>query len=191
MGDIGLSLNHLEAATPIISGFLLGYVALLPLLGRLSDILGRAPVFAGCLVVFAFGRWSRRRPRTSPGRCGRALQGVGGGGLVPVTLAIVADLWPAGRRGVPWASSAASRSWARCSVPSTGRDPHLLDVEADLLLNLPIAAFSAPVSCSPGRRGRPRPAPGPGGRSTFPECSCSLRPSSPAGWRWRLPGPCR
>ena len=102
MGDIGLRLNHLEAATPIISGFLLGYVALLPLLGRLSDILGRAPVFAGCLLVFAFGSLVTASAQDLTGAVvGRALQGVGGGGLVPVTLAIVADLWPAGRRGVP------------------------------------------------------------------------------------------
>ena len=32
---------------------------------------------------------------------GRFLQGVGGGGLVPATLALVADLYPAHRRGVP------------------------------------------------------------------------------------------
>ena len=102
MSDIGLSLDHLEAATPIISGFLLGYVALLPLLGRLSDILGRAPVFAGCLLVFAFGSLVTSSAQDLTGAVvGRALQGAGGGGLVPVTLAIVADLWPAGRRGVP------------------------------------------------------------------------------------------
>src|SRR5690606_37191257 len=32
---------------------------------------------------------------------GRVIQGVGGGGLVPATLALVADLWPADKRGVP------------------------------------------------------------------------------------------
>ena len=102
MSDIGLSLDHLEAATPIISGFLLGYVALLPLLGRLSDIVGRGRVFTGCLLVFAFGSLITSSAQDLTGAVvGRALQGAGGGGLVPVTLAIVADLWPAGRRGIP------------------------------------------------------------------------------------------
>jgi len=102
MSDIGLSLDHLEAATPIVSGFLLGYVALLPLLGRLSDIVGRGRVFTGCLLVFAFGSLVTSSAQDLTGAVvGRALQGAGGGGLVPVTLAIVADLWPAGRRGIP------------------------------------------------------------------------------------------
>jgi MFS family permease len=102
MADLGLSLDHLEAATPIVSGFLLGYVALLPLLGRFSDIVGRGPVFAGCLLTFAFGSLiTASASDLSMAVAGRALQGAGGGGLVPVTLAIVADLWPPGRRGLP------------------------------------------------------------------------------------------
>src|ERR1035438_5540225 len=99
MGDIGLSLNHLEAATPIISGFLLGYVALLPLLGRLSDILGRAPVFAGCLLVFAFGSLVTASAHDLTGAVvGRGLPGGGGGGVVPGPLAPVAAPRPAPRR---------------------------------------------------------------------------------------------
>ena len=38
-----------------MSGFLLGYVAMLPLIGRIADLRGRTPVLVAALVVFAFG----------------------------------------------------------------------------------------------------------------------------------------
>jgi MFS family permease len=102
MASVGVDLSHLQEATPIISGFLLGYVAVLPLLGRLSDLYGRAPVLTASLIVFAGGSLLTASANTLWAVVvGRTLQGVGGGGLVPVTLALVADLWPPHRRGIP------------------------------------------------------------------------------------------
>jgi MFS family permease len=102
MRDVGLGLDQLQAAAPIVSGFLCGYVVVLPLLGRLSALYGRRPVLLGCLAVFAAGSVVTA---TATGLgvvvAGRTLQGLGGGGLVPVTLALVADGWPPGRRGLP------------------------------------------------------------------------------------------
>ena len=102
MNDVGLSIDRISEAAPIISGFLLGYVAMLPLLGRLSDIYGRRPVFVACLGAFAVGSLLTASAENLPMVvAGRTIQGLGGGGLVPVTLALVADGWPEGRRGVP------------------------------------------------------------------------------------------
>src|SRR3979411_2575427 len=52
---VGVGLDELQRATPIIGGFLLGYAAPLPLLGRLADLRGRVPVLVGCLLLFALG----------------------------------------------------------------------------------------------------------------------------------------
>ncbi|MGH8921624.1 MAG: MFS transporter, partial [Actinomycetes bacterium] len=102
MSGVGVGLDQLQRATPIISGFLLGYVAVLPLLGRLSDVAGREPVFVGCLVAFAAGSLITATAHDLPVVVtGRALQGLGGGGLVPVTLALVAARWPPESRGLP------------------------------------------------------------------------------------------
>ena len=102
MGSVGLSVDELQRAAPIVSGFLLGYVAMLPLIGRIADLRGRTPVLVAALVVFAFGSLVTAAAYDLGSLvAGRFLQGVGGGGLVPVTLALVADLYPADRRGVP------------------------------------------------------------------------------------------
>src|SRR5829696_6956310 len=99
---VGVGLDQLQRATPIIGGFLLGYTATLPLLGRLADLRGRVPVLVGCLLVFALGSLiTATAGSLSPAVLGRGLQGVGAGGLVPVTLALVADRWPPERRALP------------------------------------------------------------------------------------------
>lgn len=102
MGSAGIPLDELQRATPIISSFLLGYVAILPMIGRISDLLGRVPVLTAALAVFAVGSLVTAVTYDVPSMVvGRFLQGVGGGALVPVFLALVADLHPADRRGVP------------------------------------------------------------------------------------------
>jgi MFS family permease len=102
MRGVGIGIDALQRATPIISGFLLGYVAVLPLVGRLADLVDRQRVLLACLGVFVVGSALTALATDLPVLvAGRVVQGVGGGGLVPATLAIVAQLWPADRRGVP------------------------------------------------------------------------------------------
>src|SRR3954454_11474274 len=99
---VGVSLDELQRATPIIGGFLLGYTATLPLLGRLADLRGRVPVLVGCLLLFAFGSLlTATAVGLGPAVAGRGLQGIGAGLLVPATLALVAARWPPERRALP------------------------------------------------------------------------------------------
>jgi MFS family permease len=102
MAASGLSAEQLQEGAPIISGFLLGYTAVLPLVGRIADLRGRIPVLVGSLVVFAVGSLVTASAYDLGSMvAGRVLQGIGGGGLVPATLALVADLYPPRRRGLP------------------------------------------------------------------------------------------
>src|SRR2546430_13407883 len=48
MTGVGIGTDQLGRAAPIVSVFLLGYVAMLPTVGRLADLIGRVPVLTGC-----------------------------------------------------------------------------------------------------------------------------------------------
>ena len=92
--DVGLTIERFEQATPIVTGFLCGYVVAMPLLGAYSDVRGRTSVYALCVIVFAAGSVVTATAGSLPWLvAGRVLQGLGGGGLVPLTLALAADLY--------------------------------------------------------------------------------------------------
>ncbi|HET7420396.1 MAG TPA: MFS transporter [Candidatus Dormibacteraeota bacterium] len=99
MGDVGLTIERLEQATPIVSGFLAGYVVAMPLLGAYSDVHGRVPVYAMCVLAFVAGSAMTATAGLWPFAglpwlvAGRFVQGLGGGGLVPLSLALAADLY--------------------------------------------------------------------------------------------------
>ncbi len=104
IGDLGLVLpDGLDDAAWIVNAYLIAFVAIMPIAGRVSDVLGRRRTFVGAYLLFMIGtiliplaieldhsfRWFL---------IGRILTAIGGGAMVPVALAVVGDVYPEGKR---------------------------------------------------------------------------------------------
>lgn len=124
--NLGLPLQTaLDDAAWVVSGYLLAYAVSMTFMGRISDLIGRRRVYIACLLVFILGSimvatahlWPSeflysifRRLGQRPERelvtllaiiIGRVVQALGAGALVPVSLALVGDLFPPARRAQP------------------------------------------------------------------------------------------
>src|SRR5881409_1534216 len=156
---VGVGIDELQRATPIIGGFLLGYTATLPLLGRLADLRGRVPVLVGCLLLFALGSLLTATAHGLGGAVlGRGLQGIGAGGLVPATLALVADRWPPERRSVPLGVVGAVQEAGAVLGPLAGAAVlAVADWRAIFWLNLALAVVLTVGVLVTGRLRRPDP----------------------------------
>ena len=94
MKDVGIAVNQIQRVTPIITGYLLGYIAAMPLLGRASDRFGRKMLIQVGLAGFAVGSIvTALSTDVTVLVIGRLIQGSASGALLPVTLALAADLW--------------------------------------------------------------------------------------------------
>ena len=120
--DLQIPVTQLDRAAWIISGYLLGYVIAMPLMGRVSDMYGRRRVFLICLGIFAFGSlfcglslnlgnmvdisFLQRFGINvdSPGLvwlvAARFVQAAGGGAIVPVAMAVAGDFYGEQRRAM-------------------------------------------------------------------------------------------
>ncbi|MFH1330283.1 MAG: MFS transporter, partial [Actinomycetota bacterium] len=88
-----------DRAAWIVNSYLVAYVAVMPFMGRLSDVIGRRRVFVGALVLFLAGSaWIPFTTSLGPFIAGRILTAIGGGAMVPVALAAVGDAFEERRR---------------------------------------------------------------------------------------------
>ncbi len=96
VGDLG-GLNHLSW---VVTAYLLTSTAVTPLWGKLSDLYGRRGTFQAAIAIFLAGSMLSGLAQNMVELIAfRAVQGLGGGGLMALAMAIVGDLVSPRERG--------------------------------------------------------------------------------------------
>ncbi|MGW2601270.1 MFS transporter [Streptomyces klenkii] len=155
---------HGLGRTPwVITAYLLGSAAALPVCGRLGESAGRKGVFAFALVLLAAASALAARAHTMDQLVAfRALQGIGGGGVLAGAHAIIAGLVPARERARHLGAAAAVFGLATAAGPPLGG---LLTDHASWRwcfdLNVPLGALALLATASGPR------LPGPARRARF------------------------
>ncbi|KAG8927325.1 hypothetical protein FRC01_007660 [Tulasnella sp. 417] len=126
------------------AAYALGSTAILPMTGGLAQIFGRRPIVIGSIGFFALGS----------GICGgasnmhmliagRAIQGVGGGGILSLSDIVVADLVPLNERGTFIGLFGAMWAIASAIGPPLGGAFSQSNWRWLFYMNLPITGFAA------------------------------------------------
>jgi EmrB/QacA subfamily drug resistance transporter len=97
---IGRDLGDFENVSWVIIAYLLSSTVVSPLYGKLSDIHGRRVMMLLAIGLFLAGSVvSAAAPNMAILIAGRTLQGIGGGGIVPLTQTTIADMITPRERG--------------------------------------------------------------------------------------------
>ena len=169
MTDLNVGVTELNKVSWTITGYLLGYVAVMPVMGRLSDIFGRRNIYAVGMAIFMLGSigtamtgslyWLidsetlrnsyfatslssivRTTSTVEWVVATRIFQSVGAGALIPVSIAMVADIYPTGKRSMAIGLIGAAAEMGAVTGPIWGGlVTKLLDWQWVFWLNLPIA----------------------------------------------------
>ena len=102
MLDMEVPVTELDHASWAITGYLLGYLVGMPLIGRVSDVWGHRRLYILSVLAFTIGSIAVALTQSLNWLiAARVFQAFGAGALVPISIAIVGDLFPRGKRALP------------------------------------------------------------------------------------------
>lgn len=97
---IAVDLNGLDKLSWVATSYLLASAIVTPIYGKLGDMFGRKKIFITSIVIFLVGSILCGLSQNMEQLIAfRAIQGLGGGGLMALVLAIIADVVPPRQRG--------------------------------------------------------------------------------------------
>jgi EmrB/QacA subfamily drug resistance transporter len=151
---IGKSLGDLDDLSWVVTAYLLAATVATPLFGKLTDIHGRRTIMLLAIGIFIVGSLAcALAPTMWVLVVGRGLQGIGGGGLIPIAQTIIADLLSPRER--PMAQSYTSVVFMSASILGPVRGGLLTDHlhwSFIFWINLPLGAVAMVMTARALRR---------------------------------------
>ena len=169
MADLRVGVSELDRASWAITGFLIGFTAAMPLMGRISDRAGYRLTFLVALAVFTLGSilvalspqipgWLYGgRPEFSWLVGMRVFQAIGGGAIIPISIAAVSELVDGKHRAIAYGLVGASAEAGGVYGPLWGGGiTTWLSWEWVFWLNIPFTVIAAlwVMRNPPGNRNR-------------------------------------
>jgi MFS family permease len=156
LNGVHVPIDQFYRAAWIVNGYILGYVVAMPLMGRIADVYGHSRVFLVALAIFLIGSlWVSACQGLTLLIIARAVQALGAGALVPVSMAIVAEHVPVERRALSFGLLGAAAEGGGLLGPLWGGSlVELIGWRGHFWVNVPLAL---PVAFVVLRFARPRP----------------------------------
>ena len=102
MNDMNIPPNELNKVSWSITGYLIGYISAIPVIGRISDIYGKRRIFMLCIITFLIGSiLVALSPTIELLILSRIFQAIGAGALIPIGISITSDYFPQNKIAVP------------------------------------------------------------------------------------------
>jgi EmrB/QacA subfamily drug resistance transporter len=121
IGDLGINSADIDRYIWVVNAYLIAYIVSIPLFGRLSDLLGARNVYIAALVIFAAGSWwCSTADSLQHLIVARAIQGFGGGALLPIGLAVAVAMFEGDARHRAIGAVGAADTFGWVSGPAYG-----------------------------------------------------------------------